>query len=222
MGDRKYHPAESSEWRIARVALHAAHLQFLHPRSGESVSIDCESPGFSGSSAGIDDTRPSSPVSRALPAWRTAGSARRQAPLRTSALRYSVRRSWASRRGRCRSGARGAKRARRADGRLAARGRMAAAGGAARGTPDRGRHGWFGLVAGRGAGERFATRPTPASSCAPPGARRDRPAGSRRMARGRPPACCRTIAPACAAARMPAPSRGRMAAVHRAAGGAAG
>jgi 23S rRNA pseudouridine1911/1915/1917 synthase len=44
MGDRKYHPAESSEWRIARVALHAAHLQFLHPRSGESVSIDCELP----------------------------------------------------------------------------------------------------------------------------------------------------------------------------------
>jgi 23S rRNA pseudouridine1911/1915/1917 synthase len=44
VGDRKYHPAESSERRIARVALHAAHLQFLHPRSGESVSIDCELP----------------------------------------------------------------------------------------------------------------------------------------------------------------------------------
>jgi 23S rRNA pseudouridine1911/1915/1917 synthase len=44
IGDRKYHWAESSERRIARVALHAAHLQFIHPRSGESVSIDCELP----------------------------------------------------------------------------------------------------------------------------------------------------------------------------------
>jgi 23S rRNA pseudouridine1911/1915/1917 synthase len=44
IGDRKYHRAESSEQRIARVALHAAHLQFVHPRSGESVSIDCEPP----------------------------------------------------------------------------------------------------------------------------------------------------------------------------------
>jgi 23S rRNA pseudouridine1911/1915/1917 synthase len=44
VGDRKYNLAESSERRIARVALHAAHLQFIHPRSGESVSIDCEPP----------------------------------------------------------------------------------------------------------------------------------------------------------------------------------
>jgi len=44
IGDRKYHLAESSERRIARVALHAAHLQFIHPRSGESVSIDSELP----------------------------------------------------------------------------------------------------------------------------------------------------------------------------------
>jgi 23S rRNA pseudouridine1911/1915/1917 synthase len=44
VGDRKYHSEESSERRIARVALHAAHLQFLHPRSGESVSVDCEPP----------------------------------------------------------------------------------------------------------------------------------------------------------------------------------
>ncbi|MGA9627542.1 MAG: pseudouridine synthase [Bryobacteraceae bacterium] len=44
VGDRKYNLAESSERRIARVALHAAHLQFIHPRSGESVSIDCELP----------------------------------------------------------------------------------------------------------------------------------------------------------------------------------
>jgi 23S rRNA pseudouridine1911/1915/1917 synthase len=44
VGDRKYHAAESSERRIARVALHAAHLQFIHPRSGETVSVDCEPP----------------------------------------------------------------------------------------------------------------------------------------------------------------------------------
>ena len=44
IGDRKYHPAEASEPLIARVALHAAHLQFLHPRSGEKVSIDCKPP----------------------------------------------------------------------------------------------------------------------------------------------------------------------------------
>jgi len=44
IGDRKYHPAEASERRIARVALHARHLQFNHPRSGDKVSIDCEPP----------------------------------------------------------------------------------------------------------------------------------------------------------------------------------
>ncbi|MGH9499063.1 MAG: RluA family pseudouridine synthase [Terriglobales bacterium] len=44
IGDRKYHPAEASEKRIDRVALHATHLQFVHPRSGESVSIECEPP----------------------------------------------------------------------------------------------------------------------------------------------------------------------------------
>jgi 23S rRNA pseudouridine1911/1915/1917 synthase len=44
IGDRKYHPAESSEPLIARVALHAAYLQFVHPRSGESVSINCKLP----------------------------------------------------------------------------------------------------------------------------------------------------------------------------------
>jgi 23S rRNA pseudouridine1911/1915/1917 synthase len=41
IGDRKYNLAESSERRIARVA---ADLQFIHPRSGESVSIDSELP----------------------------------------------------------------------------------------------------------------------------------------------------------------------------------
>jgi 23S rRNA pseudouridine1911/1915/1917 synthase len=44
IGDRKYHAEESSDRRIARVALHATHLQFIHPRSGKSVSVDCEPP----------------------------------------------------------------------------------------------------------------------------------------------------------------------------------
>jgi 23S rRNA pseudouridine1911/1915/1917 synthase len=44
IGDRKYHPAEADERRITRVALHAAHLEFLHPRSGERISVDCEYP----------------------------------------------------------------------------------------------------------------------------------------------------------------------------------
>ena len=44
IGDRKYHKPEALERRIARVALHAAHLQFIHPRSGDSVSVDCEIP----------------------------------------------------------------------------------------------------------------------------------------------------------------------------------
>ena len=44
IGDRKYSPAEKAERRITRVALHAAHLEFIHPRSGETVSVDCEPP----------------------------------------------------------------------------------------------------------------------------------------------------------------------------------
>jgi RluA family pseudouridine synthase len=44
IGDRKYHPVEASERRIARVALHATHLQFTHPRSGNGVSVHCEPP----------------------------------------------------------------------------------------------------------------------------------------------------------------------------------
>ncbi len=44
IGDRKYNPAEASERRITRVALHAAHLEFMHPRSGETVSVNCEPP----------------------------------------------------------------------------------------------------------------------------------------------------------------------------------
>jgi 23S rRNA pseudouridine1911/1915/1917 synthase len=44
IGDRKYCREEASERRITRVALHAGHLQFIHPRSGNSVSVDCELP----------------------------------------------------------------------------------------------------------------------------------------------------------------------------------
>jgi len=45
VGDRKYRPEESAEPLIARVALHAAYLEFTHPRSGEIISIDCKPPG---------------------------------------------------------------------------------------------------------------------------------------------------------------------------------
>ena len=45
VGDRKYHAAEAEERRIDRVALHAAHLQFLHPRTKEVVSVHSEPPG---------------------------------------------------------------------------------------------------------------------------------------------------------------------------------
>ena len=44
IGDRKYHPAEAEERRIARVALHAVHLEFVHPRTGKNISADCETP----------------------------------------------------------------------------------------------------------------------------------------------------------------------------------
>jgi 23S rRNA pseudouridine1911/1915/1917 synthase len=44
IGDRKYHRSESSEPLIARVALHAAHLEFIHPRTGKNISIDCKLP----------------------------------------------------------------------------------------------------------------------------------------------------------------------------------
>ena len=44
IGDRKYHPAEADARRISRVALHAAHLQFIHPRTGATVSLDREPP----------------------------------------------------------------------------------------------------------------------------------------------------------------------------------
>jgi len=44
IGDRKYNRAEASEELIDRVALHAAHLKFVHPRSGKSVSVECKLP----------------------------------------------------------------------------------------------------------------------------------------------------------------------------------
>ena len=44
IADRKYNPAEKLERRITRVALHAAHLEFVHPRSGDNVCFDCEPP----------------------------------------------------------------------------------------------------------------------------------------------------------------------------------
>jgi 23S rRNA pseudouridine1911/1915/1917 synthase len=44
IGDRKYHRAEASEPLIDRVALHAAHLKFVHPRSGKNISVDCKLP----------------------------------------------------------------------------------------------------------------------------------------------------------------------------------
>jgi 23S rRNA pseudouridine1911/1915/1917 synthase len=44
IGDRKYHPEESQESLIARVALHAAHLEFVHPRTKETVAMDSKLP----------------------------------------------------------------------------------------------------------------------------------------------------------------------------------
>jgi 23S rRNA pseudouridine1911/1915/1917 synthase len=44
IGDKKYSPSEKLERGITRVALHAAHLEFLHPRSGQIVSVECEPP----------------------------------------------------------------------------------------------------------------------------------------------------------------------------------
>jgi 23S rRNA pseudouridine1911/1915/1917 synthase len=44
VGDRKYHPAEAKETHIDRVALHAARLEFVHPRTGRNVTVECEPP----------------------------------------------------------------------------------------------------------------------------------------------------------------------------------
>jgi 23S rRNA pseudouridine1911/1915/1917 synthase len=44
VGDRKYRPQEAGEPRIDRVALHAARLEFTHPRTGEKVSVTSKPP----------------------------------------------------------------------------------------------------------------------------------------------------------------------------------
>ena len=44
IGDRKYHRKEAEEQLIDRVALHAEHIEFVHPRSGESIMIECAPP----------------------------------------------------------------------------------------------------------------------------------------------------------------------------------
>jgi 23S rRNA pseudouridine1911/1915/1917 synthase len=44
IGDRKYEPKEAEEHLIDRVALHAAHLEFSHPRTGETIKLDCPPP----------------------------------------------------------------------------------------------------------------------------------------------------------------------------------
>jgi 23S rRNA pseudouridine1911/1915/1917 synthase len=44
IGDRKYHRKEAEEQMIARVALHAAYLEFVHPRSDETITIECPPP----------------------------------------------------------------------------------------------------------------------------------------------------------------------------------
>ncbi|HZE22687.1 MAG TPA: RluA family pseudouridine synthase [Blattabacteriaceae bacterium] len=44
MGDRKYHPKEAAEQLIDRVALHAEHLEFVHPRTEERIVIECAPP----------------------------------------------------------------------------------------------------------------------------------------------------------------------------------
>jgi 23S rRNA pseudouridine1911/1915/1917 synthase len=42
IGDRKYAPEEAAEKKISRLALHAARLEFVHPRTGETVSAECD------------------------------------------------------------------------------------------------------------------------------------------------------------------------------------
>jgi 23S rRNA pseudouridine1911/1915/1917 synthase len=44
IGDRKYHRKEAEEPLIDRVALHAERLEFVHPRSGERIVIECAPP----------------------------------------------------------------------------------------------------------------------------------------------------------------------------------
>ncbi|HEX3747418.1 MAG TPA: RluA family pseudouridine synthase [Bryobacteraceae bacterium] len=45
IGDRKYRAEEAEESRIARVALHAAYLEFIHPVTREKVIVESKLPG---------------------------------------------------------------------------------------------------------------------------------------------------------------------------------
>ncbi len=78
----------------------------------------------------------------------------------------------------------------------------------------------FGPAAAVAPGSDSPRAPTPASPCAPPGARRDRPASGRRRPGSGPRACwlapAHRPAPSCG---RPLPARVRMAAAHSAAGG---
>jgi 23S rRNA pseudouridine1911/1915/1917 synthase len=44
VGDRKYNSEEAGERRILRVALHATRLDFVHPRSGKIITLECGPP----------------------------------------------------------------------------------------------------------------------------------------------------------------------------------
>jgi 23S rRNA-/tRNA-specific pseudouridylate synthase len=44
IGDRKYRADEAEETRIARVALHAVHLEVTHPVTREKAIIDSPLP----------------------------------------------------------------------------------------------------------------------------------------------------------------------------------
>ena len=44
IGDRKYHRKEAEEQLIDRVALHATYLEFVHPRTGDTIAIECTPP----------------------------------------------------------------------------------------------------------------------------------------------------------------------------------
>jgi len=44
VGDRKYNSEEAAERGISRVALHATRLDFVHPRSGKTVTLECGPP----------------------------------------------------------------------------------------------------------------------------------------------------------------------------------
>ncbi|MBZ5585778.1 MAG: RluA family pseudouridine synthase [Acidobacteriia bacterium] len=62
VGDRKYRPEEAAERRIDRVALHAARLRFAHPRSGQTITVECQPPAdFRALVRGLASPNPSPP-----------------------------------------------------------------------------------------------------------------------------------------------------------------